>query len=69
MKVLHVFDHSLPIQDGYSYRSRAILAVMKDDEARHADDALAAGARLLPPPIPAVMAAMSKAMKTVAYRL
>ena len=25
MKVLHVFDHSLPIQDGYSYRSRAIL--------------------------------------------
>jgi PEP-CTERM/exosortase A-associated glycosyltransferase len=26
MKILHVFDHSLPIQDGYSYRSRAILA-------------------------------------------
>lgn len=25
MKILHVFDHSLPIQDGYSYRSRAIL--------------------------------------------
>ena len=25
MKVLHVFDHSLPIQDGYAYRSRAIL--------------------------------------------
>ena len=25
MKVIHVFDHSLPIQDGYSYRSRAIL--------------------------------------------
>lgn len=25
MKVLHVFDHSLPIQDGYSYRSLALL--------------------------------------------
>lgn len=26
MKVLHVFDHSLPIQDGYSYRSINILS-------------------------------------------
>lgn len=25
MKILHVFDHSLPMQDGYSYRSLAIL--------------------------------------------
>ena len=25
MKVLHIFDHSLPIQDGYSYRSINIL--------------------------------------------
>jgi PEP-CTERM/exosortase A-associated glycosyltransferase len=25
MKILHVFDHSLPIQDGYSYRSINIL--------------------------------------------
>lgn len=25
MKILHVFDHSLPVQDGYSYRSYAIL--------------------------------------------
>ena len=25
MKILHVFDHSLPIQDGYSYRSMNIL--------------------------------------------
>ena len=25
MKILHVFDHSLPVQDGYSYRSLAIL--------------------------------------------
>lgn len=25
VKILHVFDHSLPVQDGYSYRSLAIL--------------------------------------------
>ena len=64
----HLAEHLASLPEGDD-RSRAILAVMKDDEARHADDALAAGARLLPPPIPAVMAAMSKAMKTVAYRL
>ncbi len=64
----HLAEHlqSLPEADA---RSRAILAVMKDDEARHADDALAAGARILPSPIPTLMAAMSTAMKTVAYRL
>ena len=64
----HLAEHlqTLPEADA---RSRAILSVMKDDEARHADNALAAGARLLPPPIPALMAAMSKAMKAVAYRL
>ena len=25
MKVLHVFDHSLPLQSGYTFRSLAIL--------------------------------------------
>ena len=64
----HLAEHlqTLPEADA---RSRAILSVMKDDEARHADNALAAGARILPPPIPALMAAMSTVMKTVAYRL
>ena len=50
-------------------RSRAILATMKEDEARHAASAEAAGARRLPPPIPSLMAAASRLMKTVAYRL
>ncbi len=64
----HLAEHlrTLPEADA---RSRAILSVMKDDEARHADNALAAGARILPPPIPTLMAAMSTVMKTVAYRL
>ena len=64
----HIADHlqSLPEADG---RSRAILATMQADEARHADQAQAQGARLLPPPVPALMAAASKLMKTIAYRL
>ncbi|SJZ90464.1 2-polyprenyl-3-methyl-6-methoxy-1,4-benzoquinone monooxygenase [Novilysobacter spongiicola] len=63
----HIDEHleSLPPADG---RSRAILQVMKADEARHADNAEAAGARILPPPIPTVMAAASKLMKAIAYR-
>ncbi len=64
----HLDEHlqSLPDAD---LRSRAILETMKADEARHAANAEAAGARALPPPIPSLMAAASKLMKTVAYRL
>jgi ubiquinone biosynthesis monooxygenase Coq7 len=64
----HLDEHlqSLPEAD---LRSRAILETMKSDEARHAANAEAAGARALPPPIPSLMAAASKLMKTVAYRL
>lgn len=64
----HLEEHllTLPAAD---LRSREILAVMKVDEARHADHAEHAGARKLPFPIPAVMALASKAMKTIAYRI
>jgi ubiquinone biosynthesis monooxygenase Coq7 len=64
----HLEEHlrSLPAED---LRSRAILATMKDDEARHADHAQAAGARALPPPIPRLMALTSAVMKAVAYRI
>ncbi len=64
----HLDEHlqSLPQAD---LRSRAILETMKADESRHAANAEAAGARVLPPPIPSLMAAASKLMKTVAYRL
>ena len=58
--------HTLPPAD---QRSRAILRVMKADEARHADQAEQAGARLLPQPIPALMTAASSLMKAVAYRI
>ncbi len=58
--------HTLPEAD---LRSREILKVMKADEARHAENAENAGARILPQPIPTVMAAASKLMKAIAYRL
>lgn len=64
----HLDEHlgSLPPGDE---RSRAIIRSMKADEARHADQAEAAGARVLPQPIPRLMALSSRLMKLVAYRL
>jgi ubiquinone biosynthesis monooxygenase Coq7 len=64
----HLAEHleTLPAEDR---RSRAILETMKVDEARHADHAQAAGARVLPEPIPRLMALTSAVMKAVAYRL
>jgi ubiquinone biosynthesis monooxygenase Coq7 len=64
----HLEEHlrHLPPED---LRSRAILETMKDDEARHADHAQAAGARVLPQPIPKIMALASSVMKAVAYRI
>jgi 3-demethoxyubiquinol 3-hydroxylase len=64
----HLDEHlqTLPPAD---LRSRAILETMKADEARHADEAEQAGARILPQPIPTLMAGASKLMKAVAYRL
>ena len=64
----HLDEHlqTLPAADS---RSRAILEVMKADEARHADNARAAGARVLPPPVPTLMAMASNLMKAIAYRI
>lgn len=57
---------SLPAGDA---RSRAIVSIMKQDEARHAEQALAAGARIPPTPVPALMRFASSVMKAVAYRV
>ncbi|HEY0309619.1 MAG TPA: 2-polyprenyl-3-methyl-6-methoxy-1,4-benzoquinone monooxygenase [Luteimonas sp.] len=62
-------DEHLRVLPEADARSRAILGTMKADEARHAANAEAAGARVLPPPVPSLMAAASRLMKTVAYRL
>jgi 3-demethoxyubiquinol 3-hydroxylase len=50
-------------------RSRAIVEVMKADEARHADDALGAGGQELPPPVAWLMRGAARLMTTVAHRV
>ena len=64
----HLHEHLEQLPPG-DERSRAILRTMKSDEARHAENAEAAGARNLPQPIPRLMALSAAIMKAVAYRL
>ena len=56
----------LPVND---HASRAIVAQMKDDEARHAQEAKEAGAVALPGPVQGLMRAAAKVMTTVAHRI
>jgi ubiquinone biosynthesis monooxygenase Coq7 len=49
--------------------SRAVVAQMKADEARHAEDALAAGAAPLPAPVQGLMRLAARVMTTVAHRV
>ncbi len=62
----HIADHlqRLPPQDG---KSRAILAQMAEDEARHAATALAYGGAGLPPPVRLAMKLTSKVMTKTTY--
>jgi ubiquinone biosynthesis monooxygenase Coq7 len=64
----HLASHleRLPAGD---HASRAIVAHMKADEARHAADAQAAGASELPAPVKNLMRAAAKLMTTVAHRV
>ncbi len=64
----HLQGHmeTLPAGD---HASRAIVAQMKDDEARHAMEAQSAGALGLPPPVQSLMRAAAKVMTTVAHRI
>ena len=64
----HLGEHleKLPEADA---ASRAVVLQMQADEARHGRMAQEAGGIELPAPIPALMAAASKVMKAVAYRI
>lgn len=64
----HLDDHLVTLPEA-DQRSRDILQQMKIDEARHAEQAEMAGARVLPWPVPSLMATASSLMKAVAYRL
>jgi ubiquinone biosynthesis monooxygenase Coq7 len=50
-------------------RTRAVVAAMRDDEARHRQTALALGAAELPEPARRAMRALARAMTTIAYRI
>lgn len=50
-------------------RSRAIVGQMQDDERRHADDALAAGATELPAPARWLMRGAARVMTSTAHRI
>lgn len=64
----HLEEHlaQLPNEDE---KSRRILAQMHEDEGRHANAALAAGAAELPAPVKGAMGLMAQVMKTAVYRL
>lgn len=56
----------LPLED---QASRAVVERMRDDEQRHADQALEAGAMLLQPPVQALMRMAAKVMTTTAHHI
>ena len=64
----HLEGHlgKLPAAD---QRSRAIVSQMKEDEARHADNALAAGGIELPGPVKGMMRLAANVMRSIAYRI
>lgn len=62
-------DSHLALLPANDHASRAIVAQMKDDEARHAIDAKKAGAMTLPPAVQGLMRAAARIMTTVAYRI
>ena len=64
----HLGEHLEKLPDADA-RSRAVVAQMQADEARHGKTAQAAGGIDLPAPIPALMRVASGIMKAVAYRL
>lgn len=61
-------EHHLDALPAADARSRAIVGQMKEDEARHADHAQAAGGAPLPAPLPLLMRAAAQVMRTIAYR-
>ncbi|MCB5205836.1 2-polyprenyl-3-methyl-6-methoxy-1,4-benzoquinone monooxygenase [Methylovorus mays] len=64
----HLQSHlqTLPEQDA---KSRAVVTQMQEDEAKHAETAVAQGGAELPPPIKSAMQAASKVMTTTTYYL
>jgi len=64
----HLHSHLSRLPDSDT-TSRAIVTQMKTDEARHANEAQAAGALDLPGPVKGLMRLAAKVMTTVAHRI
>lgn len=64
----HLASHLERLPEG-DHESRAIVAQMKDEEARHARAAEDAGAQQLPLPVKVLMRSAAKVMTTVAHRV
>lgn len=62
----HLASHLERLPEG-DHASRAIVAQMRDDEARHAQEAEGAGAFELPASVKALMRASAKVMTTTAH--
>jgi len=62
----HLASHldRLPVEDT---ASRRIVHQMKEDEARHAEEARQAGAQSLPPPVPQLMRLAARVMTRTAH--
>lgn len=64
----HLDGHMTKLPAGDT-ASRAVVAQMKLDEARHAVEARNAGGRELPPPVKGLMRMAARVMTTVAHRI
>jgi len=64
----HLTGH-LQKLSAHDARTRAVVAAMRDDEARHRQTALDLGAAQLPEPARRAMRALARVMTTVAYRV
>ncbi len=64
----HLASHlgRLPVDDR---RSRVIVDQMKEDEIRHAEQAMRLGGRDLPAPVRGLMRLAARVMTTTAYRV
>jgi len=64
----HLGEHLEKLPDADA-PSRAVVAQMQAEEARHGANAKASGGIELPPPVPTLMRFASAVMKAVAYRI
>jgi 3-demethoxyubiquinol 3-hydroxylase len=64
----HLESHLKKLPEG-DRKSRAVVEQMLDDEARHADMALAAGGMRFPAPVKGIMTLVSRVMTETSYRI